>query len=360
MILFRHRWFKISNITKYRIRSVLFIALLWTFVDWVTVLLRNQEITSVVRREHSLWMRELLMFVLSVIMAYLFVYRLKKLLRHYPLWANFILKSIILLGSALIISFIIQFASFTIVSGNSPEVALDKILAYALHRSWLLQKIIYWVAVFFVTQLFLLINERYSPGVFMDIFLGKYTQPKIETRIIMFMDLKDSTPIAEKLGHQLYFKFIRDFIYQVSAAIIEYEGRIYQYVGDEAVCSWLFDKKNTRKCMDAVILARRNIQKMSEHFRREYGIVPEFRVGIHLGDVTVGEIGVIKKDLAMTGDTMNTTARIRSVTNELNHNFIVSKQFMENIDLEEWQTESLGPVDLKGKGTEVELFSLKI
>lgn len=337
----------------------MFIAFLWTFVDWVTVLLSNQE-TSAHLRERSLWMRELLMFVLSIIMSYLFVYRLRKLLRHYPLWLNFILKSLILLGSALIISFVIQFVSFTLVSGNSPTVALNKILDYALHKSWLLQKIIYWITIFFVTQLFLLINERYSPGVFMDIFLGRYSQPKIETRIIMFMDLKDSTPIAEKLGHQLYFKFIRDFIYQISSAIIEYEGRIYQYVGDEAVSSWLFDKKNTRKCMDSVILARRNIQKMSEHFRREYGIVPEFRVGIHLGDVTVGEIGVVKKDIAMTGDTMNTTARIRSATNELNHNFIVSKQFMENIDLEEWQTENLGPIELKGKGSEIELFSLKI
>ena len=359
MILFRYRWFKISNITKYRIRSVLFIAFFWTLTDWITVLLRNQD-TDVTHREHSLWMRELLMFILSIIMGYLFVYKMKRFLRHYPLWANFILKSVILLGSAFIISFLIQFVSFTLVSGDTPGLALHNILVYALHKNWLLQKIIYWMVIFFITQLFLLINERYSPGVFMDIFLGRYTQPKIEKRIIMFMDLKDSTPIAEKLGHQLYFKFIRDFIYQVSAAIIEFEGRIYQYVGDEAVSSWLFDKKNTRKCMDAVILARRNIQKKSEHFRREYGIVPEFRVGIHLGDVTVGEIGVIKKDLAMTGDTMNTTARIRSATNELNHNFIVSKQFMENIDLEEWQTENLGPVDLKGKGSEIELFSLKI
>ncbi len=359
MILFRYRWFKISSITRYRIRSVLFIAFFWTLTDWISVLLRNQDL-NIVQREHSLWMREILMFLLSVIMGYLFVYKLKKLLSHYPLWLLFILKSVILLGSALVISFLIQFVSFTLVSWQSPGLALHNILVYALHKNWLLQKIIYWLVIFFITQLFLLINERYAPGVFMDIFLGKYTQPKIEKRIIMFMDLKDSTPIAEKLGHQLYFKFIRDFIYQIAAAILEYEGRIYQYVGDEAVVSWLYDKKNTRKCMDSIILARRNIQKMSAHFRREYGIVPEFRVGIHLGDVTVGEIGVIKKDLAMTGDTMNTTARIRSVTNELNHNFIVSKQFMDNIELEEWQTESLGPIELKGKGSGVELFSLKI
>ena len=174
------------------------------------------------------------------------------------------------------------------------------------------------------------------------------------------MDLKDSTPIAEKLGHQLYFKFIRDFIYQVSNAVIEYEGTIYQYVGDEVVTSWLLKNNNTRKCLDSIIHARRNINKRSEHFRRKYGIVPEFRVGIHVGDVTVGEIGVIKKDIAMRGDTMNTTARIRSASNELNHNFIVSRDFIENIDLKEWQSESLGIVDLKGKGTGIELFTLRI
>lgn len=62
----------------------------------------------------------------------------------------------------------------------------------------------------------------------------------------------------------------------------------------------------------------------------------------------------------MSGDTMNTTARIRSACNELNQKFIVSKEFIEFSGLKEWQSESLGVVDLKGKTTSVELFSLKI
>jgi adenylate cyclase len=208
--------------------------------------------------------------------------------------------------------------------------------------------------------LFLVINEKYSPEVFIDILIGKYIEPKIEKRIVMFMDLKDSTPIAEKLGHQQYFKFIRDFIYQVSTAIIEFEGTIYQYVGDEIVASWKFEKNKSRKCLEALIESRKNIQRQGSYFRAKYGLVPEFRVGIHLGNVTVGEIGVIKKDLAMSGDTVNTTARIRSATSELNQQFIVSKDFIENIDLEQWQSTSLGIVDLKGKGSGIELFSLKI
>ena len=348
--------FKISNVNKFRILSVIYISLFWTIIDFLIVLVRNQDDNAT----KSLWVRELLIFLISLMIGYLFIFKLKKILRNYPLWINFFLKSLILLSSALLLTFIIQYGNSIIILKEAPSEAFNHIIQYIMYKNWLLQKVLYWMVIFFITQLFLIINEKYSPGVFIDILLGKYIQPKIEKRIVMFMDLKDSTPIAEKLGHHQYFKFIRDFIYQVSAALIEFDGTIYQYVGDEVVASWLFEKQNTRKCMDAVIQSRRNIQKRSEHFRREYDMVPEFRVGIHLGDVTVGEIGVIKKDLAMSGDTMNTTARIRSACNELNHNFIVSKDFIENIDLKDWQSESLGIVDLKGKGNGIELFTLKI
>lgn len=357
MKLFRPA-FRISPVNRFRIKSVLFIALLWTLVDFILVLLRDDN--QVLRHPNTLWFREALIFLLSIIMGYLFVFKLKKRLRSYPLWANFLLKSIILLSSALLISFLLQFVNSYMFLGHTPSQAYKNIMEYAFHKNWLLQKIFYWMIIFFLTQLFLTVNEKYSPGVFLDILLGRYIEPKVEKRIVMFMDLKDSTPIAEKLGHHLYFKFIRDFIYQVSTAVIEFGGTIYQYVGDEVVTSWLFEKENTRKCMASIIYARRNIQKRSEHFRREYGIIPEFRVGIHLGDVTVGEIGVIKKDIAMSGDTMNTTARIRSACNELNHNFIVSRDFINNIELKDWQSESLGIVDLKGMSAGIELFTLKI
>jgi adenylate cyclase len=351
------RLIRIRKVNKLKLKSLLFISFFWTLTDFVVIFFR-EDVTSM----HSLkglLLRELIIFVLSIVMGYLFVFRLKKIFKDFPLWINFMLKSLILILSAFIITFIIHFGTLVALH-VPPAVAAHRILELALFKDWLVQKILYWMIIFFVTQLFILINERYSPGVFIDIMLGKYIQPRIEKRIVMFMDLKDSTPIAEKLGHQQYFKFIRDFIYQVSTAILEFEGRIYQYVGDEVVASWPFSHLNTRKCMDAIIETRKYIQKRSEYFRTEFGIVPEFRVGIHVGDVTVGEIGVIKKDLAMSGDTMNTTARIRSACNELNQKFIVSKDFIENINLEEWQSESLGIVELKGKGHGIELYSLKI
>jgi adenylate cyclase len=350
--------FTFSFVSKYRFSLILYISVSWTLIDLAMVLTRQEP--DYYSFASAILLRSFLVFIMSLIIGYLLVFKLRKLFRHRSLGFNFFFRSLILFVAAYIVNYIIHAANIIIILRLNVMEAFQRYGEDAFHPQWLTQKIISWMILFILTQLIIEVNEKYAPGVFKDILLGKYIQPKIENRIVMFMDLKDSTPIAEKLGHQQYFKFIREFIYQISNALIEHGGGIYQYVGDEVVVSWIFSKKNTRNCMDALIEARKNLQKRGEHFRRHYGIIPEFRVGIHMGDVTVGEIGVIKKDIAMSGDTMNTTARIRSACSELNQKYIVSKDFKENVDLKDWQTESLGIIDLKGKNHGIELFSLKI
>jgi len=305
-------------------------------------------------------LREVLVFCMSAVVAYMLVFVLKKVFRNYSMWFALLTKSLILIAAAIIISFLIHISYSTAVNGRDLLYAVHKFWNDAFHTYWLLQKLLYWLALLLITQVIIEVHDKYSPGVFFDLLLGRYLRPKVEQRIVMFLDLKDSTPIAEKLDSISYFKFIREFIYQISIALIEHDGIIYQYVGDEIVVSWKFNEVNTKKCMASLIEARRNLQKRSEHFRRRYGVMPEFRVGIHAGEVTVGEIGVIKRDLVISGDTMNTTARIRTACSELNQKFIVSKSFIDHIDLKEWQSESLGEVELKGKNNTIELFALKI
>ncbi len=351
------KYSRFSTVSKFRFRRVFYIAVFWTLIDVVVTLLNN---TSSVINSFSFVVRACLVFLMSLIMGYLFVFSLKGIFRDRSLWINFLFKTGILLLAAFVMTFLIHFANKYVILGLPADDAVRYFLNEILQVKWFIKSTLYWIVLFVVTQLYLEINDKYSPGVFTDIVVGKYMQPKIENRIVMFLDLKDSTPIAEKMGHNQYFLFIREVIFHISMALIEHGGIIYQYVGDEIVVSWLYNKKNAKNSLRAVIEARKNIQKNSNLFRARYGMIPEFRVGIHVGDVTVGEIGVIKRDLAMSGDTMNTTARIRSACNELNQKFIVSKEFVESSHLEAWQTESLGMVELKGKATGLELFSLKI
>ena len=357
----------ISVLNKFRVKLILLIAATWVVLDTMYILIRFKWLHISSRyyffeynETWSIIMREMVIFVMSAAMGYVLVFNFKRNVRNLPLWINFIVKTAVLIALCFVMNFLIHFVYSIVMSDLSPKRALDDFVNDAFTTYWILEKIPSWFLIFFVTQLLIEITEKYSPGIFLDIFFGKYVHPRIEKRIVMFIDLKDSTPIAEKLEHKENFRFIRDFIFFISTALIEYGGRIYQYVGDEIVVSWPYTPRNTKRCMNALIEARKLLQRNGAHFRRKYGLIPEFRVGIHAGEVTVGEIGVIKKDLAMSGDTMNTTARIRSACSELNQKFIVSKDFMDGADLKEWQSESLGVVDLKGKASGVELFALKI
>jgi len=305
-------------------------------------------------------LRELNVFFLAMLSAYFLVFSMKNLFRTSSLWVNMLLKAMALIVVALIINFFIHFSYAVLIAKHPASYALESFYRNTFETPWLVQKIPEWIILFVLTQLIIEINEKYSPGVFFDIILGKYVQPKDERRIIAFIDLRDSTTIAEKLGHKEYFKFIRDFIYYTSTGLMEYGGRIYQYVGDEIVVSWPDTRRNAKKCIYALIEARKSLNKHLNKFMNRYDIVPEYKVGVHVGEVTIGEIGIIKKDLVMSGDTMNTTARIRTACNELNQKFIISKDFLDRIQLADWQAESLGPIELKGKNSSIELFALKI
>ena len=357
----------LSVITRYRYKWVLFIAISWTLIDvysWVHFMNKPYEERSETVYQFltpgAVVLRAAIDFLMSVFMGNMLVFKLRSLFKNRPLLLTLLLKTLILIVAAFLMNFLVHVTYSMFTLHLNMAQSLVNFQGEVLHRAWLFDNMTKWIIIFLITQLLIEINEKYSPGVFIDILVGRYINPKIERRIVMFIDLKDSTPIAEQLGHKVYFTFIREFIAAISMALLENNGIIYQYVGDEIVVSWRDRKNNSMRCMQSIIASRRAIQKRSEQFRRQFGMVPEFRVGIHVGEVTVGEIGIIKKDLAMSGDTMNTTARIRTACSELNQKFIASKDFIDDLDLKEWQAESLGTIDLKGKSNGIELFALKI
>ena len=67
--------------------------------------------------------------------------------------------------------------------------------------------VIYMGAIINVTLFILEVSDNLGQGVLKNFLLGKYHKPREEERIFMFLDMKSSTTIAEKLGHINYYKF---------------------------------------------------------------------------------------------------------------------------------------------------------
>jgi adenylate cyclase len=353
-----------SPVARYRIRRILVISLAWTVVDLI-LYLRNVSSGDIAYpyQENILpayLLRCSIFFAVSFLMSWLLMRELKIIFKDRALLTGWALKTFLLLIVAFVAMGFTFFLHYLIIKGETPGETWKQFNNFFWYTNFVTDGLLFWLVMLLSALIIVEIDQKYSPGVFWEILTGKYLKPRNEKRIIMFLDLRDSTPIAEQLGHESYFLFIRDFIYYVSRAVLENNGVIYQYVGDEVVATWPYTKKNVMKSVQAVIAARKALQRRSDYFRRTYDALPDFRAGLHAGDVTIGEIGVIKKDIAISGEAMNITARIRSACNELNQKFVVSKEYFDTGILKSWQGESLGEVSLKGVDETIELYALKI
>ncbi|MCB9081461.1 MAG: adenylate/guanylate cyclase domain-containing protein [Lewinellaceae bacterium] len=276
-------------------------------------------------------------------------------------------------GVALLVnSMIISVLNFGIISvlqttllsfqyGNfwHPEV-LAETTTLLFNRAFYLKTLGYWSVVVFLTIISLHVNEKYGRGILLKMILGHYHRPREEDRIFLFADIKSSTRIAEKLGHILFFQLLNDFFRDITNAVADTSGEIYQYVGDEIVISWpLQQGLHNDNCIRCYYYMREAIQKRANHYQERYGLVPEFKVGLHCGLVTTGEIGVIKKDIVFSGDVLNTAARIQAVCNKFRVSILMSKPLLDHLQLPPhlYHLKRVGIIALKGKVEKVELYT---
>lgn len=218
---------------------------------------------------------------------------------------------------------------------------------------------IFWLVVVLLTMIMLLVNDKYGPGVFKKFLLGKYFHPQREQRVFMFLDLRSSTTIAEQIGENRYFNFLRDVFRFSTPGILKYRGEIYQYVGDEIVVSWTYHSGiENSNCIECFFEVQRLLLEKKAYFRTTYGAVPEFKAGLHYGYVMAGEIGVIKRDIAFSGDVLNTTARIQSKCNELGVNILLSKILLDQMNDNSYRPREIGMITLRGKSEQVVLYTV--
>lgn len=205
------------------------------------------------------------------------------------------------------------------------------------------------------------ISEKVGSSAFFNFIIGKYHRPKKEKRIFMFLDMKSSTSIAEKIGHHQYFNLLKEYYNILSEGVIKYVGEVYQYVGDEMVISWrVLHEKEDDNVIRCFFKMKEDLLKEKQYFLNNYGHLPTFKAGIHYGEVTTGELGKIKKDIIFTGDTLNTAARIQSMCNDFSVDILLSNYVLSLLDLDrQYSVKPLGEQKLRGKKEKIELFTIE-
>jgi adenylate cyclase len=220
-----------------------------------------------------------------------------------------------------------------------------------------IKNVLAWFVVVALTQLLLQINGKVGQHGLRNILGGTYHMPQEENRIFMFLDLNNSTAIAEMLGDEKYHSLLRDFFSDLNDPILNNHGEVYQYVGDEVIIAWKYsDGIINNRCVNAYFDIQRSIENHRPKYLHKYGMVPEFRAAIHSGKVVAGEVGGLKRELTYSGDVLNTTSRILGKSKEIGAGIIASASLLKDLTIgKDLIVRNIGPMKLKGKEREVNL-----
>jgi adenylate cyclase len=211
------------------------------------------------------------------------------------------------------------------------------------------------------TQFMLQVNDKFGPGVMWKMVTGRYHRPREEERIFMFLDLKSSTSIAERLGHRRFFELLSELYQDVTSPVIESRGEIYQYVGDEVVITWTLPRGLAGdNCVLCFFRIEEALDARRDHYLDRYEVHPRFKAGLHLGEATVGEIGVIKKDIVFSGDVLNTTSRIQDECNRRGVNLLASATLLAHLPKgDRYRATPVGEIELRGRSAAIGLSAIE-
>lgn len=346
-------------------RLLFYSILFWSFAFCFFILIRyygrNQEQVNPVQLSKAITVSEYLMFGVIIGVMIAIVYTIIEFLFDKFLSKALHLGFIMLFKSIIYLLFLIF--SLTFIA----YLAEDYInVDFPNQRGWWISNRIFWlvIAYFIICSLIFsfmrLANDKFGKGVILKMLFGRYRNPREVERVLMFIDLKSSTTIAEDLGHLKYSRFIQDCFYYLNRIVSKYDAEIYQYVGDEAVLTWKLKKgiKNLN-CLNLFFEYDSKIKRHSRYYMKKYGVVPEFKAGLHSGKIIIAEVGTIKKELAYHGDVINTTSRIQEQCNEYKESLLLSEELLLSLNLgKKYKAIPLGEELLEGKQEELKLFAI--
>ena len=148
--------------------------------------------------------------------------------------------------------------------------------------------------------------------------------------VSLFVDMRGSTQLAEKrLPFDTVF-IVNRFLGAVSQAVVENGGQPNQFVGDGMLALFGLSADPQEACRQALKAAAgiaTHIDELNELLSHDLRQPIRFGIGIHGGEVIIGDIGY-RDHIVFTalGDAVNVAARLQDMTKTLACEAIVSEE----------------------------------
>ncbi len=226
--------------------------------------------------------------------------------------------------------FQIQMLYLMMAEGYAFAKAIDSAMLFirsGIFTSFLVHCFFLSLALSFIRQL----RINFGETVFLNYLSGKYSNPLVEKRSFMFLDLNNSTRIAEELGHVKYSRFLNKCFDDILDALKSFNFEVYQFVGDEMVLTWKIKDDTTGKAIDMYEEVNLKLLKEQDNYIKLFGKTPRFKAGVSSGEVTATMVGKGSRHMAYHGDVLNTAARLLGQCKKLNKSMLFTDFYLKSL-----------------------------
>ncbi|MCA1903740.1 MAG: adenylate/guanylate cyclase domain-containing protein [Cyanobacteria bacterium KgW148] len=197
-----------------------------------------------------------------------------------------------------------------------------------------------------------------QPESYYELLTGKSVQAAV-----MFSDIRGFTSLSQVLPPQTLISLLNEYLTAMVEAIIAHQGTVDKFMGDAIMAE--FGSPLSRGAENDVLAAlkatlgmRAALYHLREAWRRS-GQIPLFHgIGLHYGEIIVGNIGSPQRlEYAAIGDTVNTASRIEGLTKQLGYDILISEA-VYRIAQEQIDVIDLGQHQLRGRSTPIGIYAL--
>lgn len=208
------------------------------------------------------------------------------------------------------------------------------------------------------------LGRYFSPSVAEQLQEQDRPEPQAREVTVLFSDIRDFTQLAERLTAEETVALLNDYHSRMVEVVFRNGGTLDKFIGDGLMAYFGAPLPDADHAVKAVRCALEMVDTLAvlNESRTARG-QPALRigVGIHTGQVVVGDIGSPTRRLEYTavGDAVNLASRIEGLTKLHGEPVLVSKDTYERVRGQfEWR--EAPPVTVKGKTEPVATFSPQV
>lgn len=190
-----------------------------------------------------------------------------------------------------------------------------------------------------------------------EVVLGGETAPVT----MFFSDIVGFSTLSEKMQPHDLICHISEYFENLTQLIMQEQGTVDKYIGDAIMALWgapdSDDQQQYNACK-AALLCQHEIRTLNKKWQEEGKPELHTRIGIHYGEVVVGNMGSSDRmSYTVLGDNVNLAARLEGI-NKYYGTYIIVSEAIHDVVKNSFLMRPLDLVSVKGKTKGVIIYEL--